>query len=57
MDMGIVAIANGLSNMKTQQALGVGMLKKSMEQMEQVGEQMVEMIDAAAESFAVDISV
>jgi hypothetical protein len=55
--MGIVAIATGLANMKTQQSLGISMMKKSMEQIEQVGEQMVEMLDAAAESFAVDISV
>jgi translation initiation factor 2 alpha subunit (eIF-2alpha) len=57
MDMDIAAIATGIANMKTQQSVGISMMKKALEQTEQTGEQLVEMMDVAAESFRVDISL
>ncbi|MDR1663851.1 MAG: YjfB family protein [Clostridiales bacterium] len=44
MDMGIAALSIQMSQAKTQQQHGVSMLKKTMDQMEQTGAQLVEMI-------------
>ncbi len=56
MDMDIAAIATGISNMKNFQGVGISMMKKALEQVEQTGEQLTEMIDASAvENYQVDI--